>query len=143
MINDLKNLEFLKGKWTGSGTGPYGPYDVTASFEERGRWLLMLHAISAPGDVEPFYVSTQVYGYENDDHTLDFFDTAGSFHFTGSRDGDYLSFDWKNDEEWRKSEYWLQGDGAVKFKYQAYDRDPESNEFVKAAFEGDLKRITS
>ena len=142
MIKDLKDVEFLHGKWTGSGTGPYGPFEATASFEERGRWLLMLHAIGAPGEAKPFYVSTQVYGYADDGLTLDFFDTAGSFHFTGSRDGDYLSFNWKDSEMWRKSEYWLLEDGGVKFKYQAYDRDPESNELATSVFEGNLNRPT-
>lgn len=138
-MEQLDPLRMLVGNWKGQGTGKFGPFEVAAEFEERGRWILLRHAIFPAGDTQPFYVSTQVYGFDDRGLRLDYFDTAGSFRFQGSRDGDHLSFSWRNAKQWKESEYWAESNGAVRFSYRSMDSDggdePELTEF-----EGTLTR---
>ena len=73
----------LKGDWHGTGLGPFGPYDFSHSVEERGRWLLLTSSVFEQNKKTETYVSTQILGYTETALTLQFFDTAGSFNFTG------------------------------------------------------------
>lgn len=103
VVNQLEPYQPLIGVWHGNGTGGQGPFDVRAEFEERGRWILLRHEIYPPKGTEPFYVSTQVFGFDDKGLTLDYFDTAGSFHFAGDRKDRVLEFSWKNDDLMQES----------------------------------------
>lgn len=117
MKEQLSPLMMLEGRWKGKGTGSYGPFSADMDVEVRGRWLLMRQEIKVPVIGVTTYVSTQIYGYDDNERlTLDFFDTAGSFHFLGSRDGDLLHFRWEEGSNVKDSQYWLEGK-AVAFKY--------------------------
>lgn len=140
----LEPIQSLLGTWTGSGHGPQGPFDVRAEFEERGRWILLRHQISPPGSVEPFYYSTQVFGYDEEGLTLDYFDTAGTFHFTGARDQDGLSFSWKNhdtlgDDVWKESVYSDTEARTMEFSYRSCERQ-DGNETQVVEFTGHLTK---
>src|SRR5215467_11324910 len=95
-MKELEPLRMLVGRWQGKGKGSYGPFSAEMDVEERGRWLLMRQKIKIPVVGITTYVSTQIYGYNHDQLTLDFFDTSGSFHFLGNRDGDILKFYFKD-----------------------------------------------
>lgn len=140
-MTDIKLHPFraLLGKWTGSGQSPQGPFEVRADFEERGRWILLRHQISPPGSPEPFYYSIQVFGYDDSGLTLDYFDTAGSFHFHGDSGKNSLAFSWKNDDPngddvWKASKYGFVGTDKLNFSYQSCERqhgeDPKITEFT-------------
>lgn len=141
---NLKPLRSLLGTWNGSGQGPQGPFAVRAEFEERGRWILLRHQISPPGSSEPFYYSTQVFGFDDVGLTLDYFDTAGSFHFRGDRGGDKLAFSWKNDgtqgsDVWKASKYTFVGPAMMSFSYQSCERlNGEDAQVIE--FMGDLNK---
>jgi hypothetical protein len=135
----LNPMRRLLGEWTGSGQSPQGPFEVRADFQERGRWILLRHQISRPGIPEPFYYSTQMFGYDDSGLTLDYFDTAGSFHFRGDSAEDSLSFSWKNDDPqgsdvWKASKYDFVGADKMNFSYQSCERqhgqDSEIMEFT-------------
>ena len=115
----LTPLMFLKGSWRGDGRGPYGPYKIETRVEQRGRWMLMTSAIIDAKSHEITYVSTQVYGYDSDGLQLQFFDTAGSFEFHGTQTEDGVRFDWRDGENWKRSEYWPEADGKVVFRYES------------------------
>lgn len=115
----LTPLMFLKGSWRGDGRGPYGPYKLETRVEQRGRWMLMTSAIIDAKSHEITYVSTQVYGYDSDGLQLQFFDTAGSFEFHGTQTVDGLRFDWKDGENWKRSQNWPEADGKVRFRYES------------------------
>ena len=115
----LQPLLFLQGSWRGDGQGPYGPYKLETRVEQRGRWMLMTSAIIDPKSHEITYVSTQIYGYNNDGLQLQFFDTAGSFKFHGGQTKDGLQFDWKDGVNWKRSQYWPEADGKVRFRYES------------------------
>lgn len=71
--------------------------------------------------------------------------------WNGARDGDHLEFDWRADERrekpakgptdvWNKSEYWKQGDGSMRFKYQSCEQhDPTNSTLVTLTFDGDWR----
>lgn len=102
----LRPLRNLAGEWHSDGTGPYGPYALDANAEIRGRWLLMTYEISEPTTRDVFYVSTQVYGYDDDGLVLELFDTAGSFTFRGvALDEGGVRFDWSDGDSWKRSEF--------------------------------------
>ena len=115
----LAPLLFLKGIWDGEGLGPYGPYKLEAKVELRGRWLLLTSAILDPKSNEVTYVSTQVYGYDDDGPLLHYFDTAGSFAFKGKQTDDGLLFDWKDGKNWKRSQYWSEAGGKIRFRYES------------------------
>lgn len=115
----LAPLLFLEGDWRGEGRGPYGPYALEARVEQRGRWLLMTSAIFDAKTKQTTYVSTQVYGYDDEGLRLCFFDTAGSFDFRGVQVADGLRFDWRDGENWKGSQYWPEADGKVRFRYES------------------------
>lgn len=135
-MKGLEPVMMLKGKWIGNGQSPQGAYDLESTVEERGRWMLLRHAIKSPETEQITYLSTQVYGFEDNRLTLDYFDTAGAFKFYGSRDGDHLFFDWKSDKVWKKSEYWKESNGDLRFKYQSMEKDPKSTELMLLVFKG-------
>src|SRR5262245_47487441 len=115
----LAPLKFMEGDWEGNGKGPYGPYKVETHVERRGRWLLMTSAIRDAKTDDVTYVSTQVYGYDDQGLTLSFFDTAGSFDFRGGMHGDELRFDYTEGENSKRSQYWRDPDGKIRFRYES------------------------
>lgn len=136
----------LIGLWYGAGTGPQGPFDVHAEFEERDRWILLRHQISPPGVKQPFYVSTQVFGFDDTVLTLDYFDTAGSFHFEGEEAANVLTYKWthnKNEKSsgdlWKISKYELVGSTVVRFNYQSCELQ-EGGATKVFEFSGEMKR---
>jgi hypothetical protein len=138
-MKELEPLEMLIGKWTGKGKGSYGPFTVRAEVERRGRWLLMSHEIKLPIVRITTYVSTQVYGFDEQGPTLDYFDTAGAFRFHGARDGDALCFEWRDGSNWKTSRYWKEGD-VVRFAYESNVRDDGSSDVKHQTYEGILER---
>ena len=115
----LAPLLFLEGSWRGEGRGPYGPYKLEIRVEQRGRWMLMTSAIIDAKSHVITYVSTQVYGYDSNGLRMQFFDTAGSFEFHGTQTEDGLRFDWRDGENWKRSQYWPEADGKVRFRYES------------------------
>ena len=115
----LAPLMMLEGSWRGQGRGPFGPYELDARVERRGRWMLMTSAIIDPKSRKTTYVSTQVYGYDNGGLRLQFFDTAGTFDFHGAATEGQLRFDWKDGENWKRSQYWPEADDKVRFRYES------------------------
>jgi hypothetical protein len=115
----LAPLRFLEGEWQGEGRGPFGPYRLAARVERRGRWLLMTSEIFDAKSDQVTYVSTQVYGYDEQGLRLSFFDTAGSFDFRGTQAADGLRFDWRDGENWKRSQYWPEANGKVRFRYES------------------------
>jgi hypothetical protein len=83
-MKELAPLEMLIGAWSGRGKGSYGPFTVNANIERRGRWLLMCQEIKVPIVRITTYVSTQVYGFDDQGLTLDYFDTAVRFAYESS-----------------------------------------------------------
>lgn len=129
----LGPVRFLEGPWHSDGEGPYGPYALDAAAEIRGRWMLLTYSISEPTSRQVFYVSTQVYGYDDDGLVLDLYDTAGSFSFRGvvvddeGSDGDHgVRFDWTNEDRqpgkdfWKRSEF-RHHDGTLHFRYESME----------------------
>jgi len=139
----LQPVRFLEGSWHSDGEGPYGPYALDATAEIRGRWMLLTYSVSEPTSHDVFYVSTQVYGYDNDGLLLELFDTAGSFTFRGVVVGDEhsdsdhidgdsidvdsgLRFEWTNEDRklgedfWKRSEF-LKRDGTLHFRYDSME----------------------
>lgn len=144
----LRPVLFLEGSWHSNGEGPYGSYALDANAEIRGRWMLLTYAISEPTTHDVFYVSTQVYGYDDDGLILDLFDTAGSFTFRGAVIGDELTnakqsdikqsdteqsdtehgvrFEWVNEDRkpgrdfWKRSEF-QQREGILHFRYDSME----------------------
>jgi hypothetical protein len=140
----LSPIKPLLGKWTGEGKGSHGPFRIDAEFDERGRWILLRHAISPPSG-SPFYVSTQVYGFDDKGLTLDYFDTAGSFNFRGSRTGDHIHYKWtaaagaNSKDLWKTSDYWFEGN-SIRFRYESYETDANGGKPASHIFEGVLHR---
>ena len=146
MKEQSKLVRTLIGSWQGAGVGPQGPFEVRADFEERGRWILLRHQISPPGVKEPFYVSTQVFGFDDAELTLDYFDTAGSFHFKGDEIAKGLEFKWTHDEHkkssgdlWKVSKYEFDSSTVVRFNYQSGELQ-EGGATKVLEFSGELKR---
>jgi hypothetical protein len=122
-VDDLQPLRFLEGVWHSSGTGPYGPYDLDATAQIRGRWLLMTYEISEPNSHDIFYFSTQVYGYDDNGPILELFDTAGSFTFRGTvLDDGGLRFDWRDGDNWKRSEF-RPNNANLDFRYDSMEPD--------------------
>lgn len=138
-MKELKPLEMLTGKWSGKGKGTYGPFTAKVDVKERGRWLLMRQEIRIPIVPITIYVSTQVYGFDENGLTLDFFDTAGSFRFHGHRNGDALAFEWRDGPDVKTSRYWVEGE-SLRFAYDSVVREGESHDPKHTAFEGTLER---
>lgn len=149
----LLPVRFLEGSWHSDGEGPYGPYALDATAEIRGRWMLLTYSVMEPTSLDVFYVSTQVYGYDDAGLVLELFDTAGSFTFRGvvvdgeHSDGDHgVRFDWTNEHReqgedfWKRSEF-RQRDGALHFRYDSMEpsgsagHDADTTE-VLSTFEG-------
>lgn len=101
--------------------------------------VALRHAIFPPKSKEPFYFSTQVFGFDRTGLTLDYFDTAGSFKFNGKREKDRLNFEWVNGNLWKKSHYWTEDDGSIGFHYQSMDAD-RGGEPALSEFKGTLNR---
>jgi hypothetical protein len=132
----LQPVRFLEGSWHSDGEGPYGPYALDATVEIRGRWMLLTYSVSEPRSHDVFYVSTQVYGYDDDGLVLELFDTAGSFTFRGvavsgepsdDNDGEHgVRFEWTNEDRkpgedfWKRSEF-QQRDGTLHFRYDSME----------------------
>ena len=135
-MKELEPLGMLKGNWSGKGKGTYGPFTATMKVEERGRWLLMRQEIKIPIVHITTYVSTQVYGYDDIGLTLDFFDTAGSFQFHGFRDGNRLSFTWKDGRSVKTSLYWQEDDNTIGFKYDSSEEQRDNEDLKHVTFEG-------
>jgi hypothetical protein len=132
-VEGLQALLFLTGSWHSDGQGPFGPYALDATAEIRGRWLLLTYVISEPTSHDVFYVSTQVYGYDNDGLVLELFDTAGSFTFRGVvLDDGGVRFDWKDGDNWKRSEFHPR-DKNVDFRYDSME--PEASSEL-STFEG-------
>ena len=128
----------LEGRWTGKGKGSYGPFSCEMDVEVRGRWLLMRQKITLPIVGITTYVSTQVYGYDDAGLTLDFFDTAGSFKFHGTREGDRLNFHFQDPKVRKVSTYWKDGN-VLRFEYVSIEAQ-ERGEEKKTHFEGHWER---
>ncbi len=131
----LAPLMFLEGQWEGEGVGPYGPYQLEAKVELRGRWLLLTSAILDAESHEVTYVSTQVNGYDERHLLLHFFDTAGSFNFRGKQTDDGLLFNFKDGDNWKRSQYWPETRDKIRFR----DESVYPNEGSEL-FEGHWKR---
>jgi hypothetical protein len=128
----LQPVRFLEGSWHSDGEGPYGPYALDATVEIRGRWMLLTYSISEPTSHDVFYVSTQVYGHDDEGLVLELFDTAGSFTFRGVAVGDNndgergVRFDWTNEDRqpgedfWKRSEF-QQRNGTLHFRYDSME----------------------
>ena len=85
-------------------------------------------------------MSTQVYGFDANGLTLDYFDTAGSFRFHGNCDGDALAFEWRDGPDRKTSRYWLDGE-SMRFAYDSLVREGDSYDPKHTAFEGTLERL--
>ncbi len=138
-MKELEPLEMLEGTWSGKGKGSYGPFTVNSEVERRGRWLLMRQVIKVPVVHITTYVSTQVYGFDDEGLTLDFFDTAGAFRFHGARDGNALHFEWRDGEDRKTSRYWEEGK-TIRFAYESTVRDKSSGDMHHETYEGTLER---
>jgi hypothetical protein len=135
----LQPLRFLAGEWHSDGHGPYGPYALDAVAEIRGRWLLLTYEISEPASHDIFYVSTQVYGYDENGLTLELFDKAGSFTFRGEAlDGGGVRFEWHDGDNWKRSEF-RPGDDGLNFRYESME--PKASDQL-STFEGPWKHGT-
>ena len=133
-MDAMKPLLMLKGNWHGTGLGPYGPYDFDHSVEARGRWLLLKSSVFEPNKKTETYISTQVLGYSEKGLTLQFFDTAGSFDFTGMENEGVVRFDWKDGENWKRSVYIAGKGGKIHYKYESMEPATSKELLV---FEGD------
>jgi hypothetical protein len=133
-MKELEPLMMLEGRWNGKGKGSFGPFSAEMDAEVRGRWLLMRQRIKLPIVGITTYVSTQVYGFDDAALTLDFFDTAGSFRFSGSREGDQLRFHFQDPKTEKTSIYWKEGN-ALRYDYVSIDAQ-EDGEEKKTHFEG-------
>ena len=138
-MKELEPLEMLEGRWKGSGKGSYGPFTAEMEAEVRGRWLLMTQEIKLPIVGITTYVSTQVYGYDDDGLTLDFFDTAGSFAFHGRRDGDQLRFHFQDGVVEKTSLYWKDNEGLA-YDYTSVETQDDGSA-KKTHFAGVWRRI--
>jgi hypothetical protein len=137
-MKEIEPLMMLEGRWTGKGKGSYGPFSAEMEVEVRGRWLLMTQQIKVPIVGITTYVSTQVYGYDDAGLTLDFFDTAGAFNFHGFREGDQLTFHFKDDTVEKISLYRKVDDG-ISFDYTSTEIQ-EDGSGKEVHFEGVWKR---
>ena len=140
-MKELAPLEMLVGRWSGKGKGTYGPFTAKVAVEERGRWLLMRQKIKVPIVGITTYVSTQVYGFDDEALTLDYFDTAGAFRFRGDRNGDTLAFEWRDGSNRKTSCYWMEG-ASLRFSYESLVREGDSGDAKRVMFEGTLERAT-
>ena len=138
-MKELAPLEMLIGDWLGKGKGSYGPFTVEAHTERRGRWLLMCHEIKVPIVHITTYVSTQVYGFDGQGLTLDYFDTAGAFRFHGQRHESALHFEWREGTNRKTSRYWAEGE-MLHFAYESIVRDEGSDDVKHETYEGTLER---
>lgn len=116
----LDSLLFLQGTWHGEGKGPYGAYEFETKVERRGRWLLLTSNVFVPKTDQLMFVSTQVYGYDDQGPVLHLFDTAGSFLFRGSASEKAAHFEWKDGERYKKLEVTLK-DGNIYSRYDAFE----------------------
>jgi hypothetical protein len=130
----LQPLLFLEGTWHGDGKGPHGPYDFDFRVERRGRWLLLTMSIFQPKTDTVFYVSTQVFGYDDSELTLHLFDTAGVFEFRGQSKGEGVRFEWKQGESSKRSAMRPQEGGTIYARYESYvppeNQQPETWEWL-------------
>jgi hypothetical protein len=142
-MKELAPLEMLVGTWSGKGKGSYGPFTMKVEVERRGRWLLMCQEIKVPVVHITTYVSTQVYGFDAQGLTLDYFDTAGAFRFHGAPGGDgkadALHFEWRDGSNRKTSRYWKEGE-TVRFAYESSVRDEGSDDIKHETYEGTLER---
>jgi hypothetical protein len=136
-VDALQPLRFLTGEWHSDGHGPYGPYALDALAQIRGRWLLLTYEISEPTSHDIFYVSTQVYGHDENGLTLELFDTAGSFTFRGTvlEDGG-VRFEWHDGDNWKRSEF-RPREADLDFRYESME--PSASDQL-STFEGPWKR---
>ena len=125
-MKEIDPLRMLEGRWTGKGKGSYGPFSAEMDVEVRGRWLLMRQQIKLPVVEITTYVSTQVYGYDDAGLTLQFFDTAGSFGFHGRREGNQLSFHFKDEKAEKTSLYRKEPEG-VSFDYTSIETQEDGS----------------
>ena len=128
----LAPLSMLEGLWHGDGVGPYGPIEHESTAVFRGRWLLLTGTIFEPNTSNVTYVSTQVFGYDDEGLMLRYFDTAGAFDFRGESVKDGLAFRWTRGEDklgaeladvWKTSEFSLAPNGEIGFQYQSMEPD--------------------
>jgi hypothetical protein len=128
----LAPLAMLEGLWHGDGVGPYGPIEHETQAVFRGRWLLLTGTIFEPNTRNVTYLSTQVFGYDNDGLMLHYFDTTGAFDFRGEAMKDGLTFTWKRGEGqfgaelsdlWKTSEFVSAPNGEIGFQYQSMEPD--------------------
>lgn len=126
----LEPLSMLAGVWHGDGTGPYGPMEHETHADFRGRWLLLTGTIFVPDTDNVTYVSTQVFGYDDDGLLLQYFDTAGAFDFRGEQVAGGLKFTWKREhgafgrestDLWKTSEFSPGANGEIDFRYQSME----------------------
>ena len=120
-MNPLQPLLKLKGDWHGTGLGPYGPYDFEQNVSVRGRWMLLTSSVFEPNKKTETYVSTQLLGYNDNGLTLQFFDTAGSFYFTGADTEGVIRFDWEDGKNWKRSAYTAEKSGRIHYKYESME----------------------
>jgi hypothetical protein len=142
VMKEPEPVMFLNGSWSGSGRSSYGPYELQAVVEQRGRWLLLRHAIKSPDTHDVAYVSTQGFGFDGRKLTLDYFDTAGGFKFYGVRNKENSVFDWNSGELWKQSEYWQERDGSVRFKSQSREQDQQTKGVRDTQFRGHLDKAS-
>ena len=95
---------------------------------------MLASSVFEPNKKTETYVSTQVLGYSEAGLTLQFFDTAGSFDFTGAETEGVVRFDWKDGKNWKRSVYIADKGGKIHYKYESMEPATSKDLLV---FEGD------